>query len=116
MLVLPTGAGKTYTAVHWILKHYVNQGVKVLWIAHRSELLRQAAETFYEDTDRSIVNLEYGNNTYIIMFNDNVIGHNVNGGGWEYTEFSNYNISIRAYGITYAEKYKRFYLIYLIIY
>lgn len=50
MLVLPTGAGKTYTAVHWILSRYVNQGVKVLWIAHRSELLRQAAETFYTDT------------------------------------------------------------------
>lgn len=50
MLVLPTGAGKTYTAVHWIISKYLNQGVKVLWIAHRSELLRQAAETFYMDT------------------------------------------------------------------
>lgn len=50
MLVLPTGAGKTYTAVHWILNRYVNQGAKVLWLAHRSELLRQAAETFYSDT------------------------------------------------------------------
>lgn len=50
MLVLPTGAGKTYTAAHWILKTYLNQGIKVLWVAHRSELLRQAAETFYSDT------------------------------------------------------------------
>ena len=50
MLVLPTGAGKTYTAAHWIIRNYINEGVKVLWIAHRSELLRQAAETFFVDT------------------------------------------------------------------
>lgn len=50
MLVLPTGAGKTYTAAHWILKNYINQGIKVLWVAHRGELLRQAAEAFYQDT------------------------------------------------------------------
>ena len=50
MLVLPTGAGKTYTAAHWIIKNYIDQGVKVLWIAHRSELLRQAAESFFIDT------------------------------------------------------------------
>ena len=43
-------AGKTYTAAHWIIKNYINEGVKVLWIAHRSELLRQAAETFFVDT------------------------------------------------------------------
>ena len=50
MLVLPTGAGKTYTAAHWILKNYIDPGVRVLWIAHRSELLRQAAEAFFLDT------------------------------------------------------------------
>ena len=48
--MLPTGAGKTFTAVHWIIKNYVDQGIKVLWIAYRSELLRQAAEAFYKDT------------------------------------------------------------------
>lgn len=52
MLVLPTGAGKTYTAAHWILKNYIDRGVKVLWIAHRSELLRQAAEAFFCDTTK----------------------------------------------------------------
>lgn len=50
MLVLPTGAGKTYTSAHWVIKNYLNQGIKVLWIAHRGELLRQAAEAFYTDT------------------------------------------------------------------
>lgn len=50
MLVLPTGAGKTYTAAHWIIPNYIDKGIKVLWVAHRSELLRQAAETFFYDT------------------------------------------------------------------
>jgi len=50
MLVLPTGAGKTYTAAHWVLKNYIDKGIRVLWIAHRSELLRQAAEAFFCDT------------------------------------------------------------------
>ena len=76
MLVLPTGAGKTYTAVHWILKNYIDQGVRVLWIAHRSELLRQAAEAFYMDTtDETLphrkgfqsytVSSEFGRSCYI---------------------------------------------------
>ena len=52
MLVLPTGAGKTYTSAHWIIKNYINQNIKVLWIAHRSELLRQAAEAFFIDTTK----------------------------------------------------------------
>lgn len=46
LLVLPTGAGKTFTAVWWILRAYIDKGYKVLWIAHRHELLNQAAETF----------------------------------------------------------------------
>jgi len=49
MLVLPTGAGKTFASVHWILRNYIDCGVKVLWIAHRSELLRQAAEAFADN-------------------------------------------------------------------
>ena len=46
LLVLPTGAGKTFTAARWVLSSYINKGYKVLWIAHRHELLNQAAETF----------------------------------------------------------------------
>lgn len=45
LLVLPTGGGKTVTAVIWILKSFINQGKKVLWIAHRHELLNQACYT-----------------------------------------------------------------------
>lgn len=46
LLVLPTGAGKTLTAVNWLLKNVVDKGRKILWIAHRHLLLEQAAETF----------------------------------------------------------------------
>lgn len=49
-LVLPTGAGKTFTATNWIIKNYVDKGIKVLWIAHRSELIKQAGQSFYENT------------------------------------------------------------------
>jgi superfamily II DNA or RNA helicase len=48
VVVMPTGAGKTRTAVHWLLRRWVDAGKRVLWIAHRNELLRQAAKTFYE--------------------------------------------------------------------
>jgi superfamily II DNA or RNA helicase len=47
VLVMPTGSGKTQTAVHWLLRQWINDGNRVLWVAHRDELLRQAARTFY---------------------------------------------------------------------
>ncbi|MEG5036301.1 DEAD/DEAH box helicase family protein [Microcoleus sp. AT3-D2] len=45
LLVLPTGGGKTLTAVHWLLRNFIDKRKKVLWIAHRHELLNQAFET-----------------------------------------------------------------------
>jgi superfamily II DNA or RNA helicase len=47
LLVMPTGAGKTFTAVHWLLEKHINRGGRVLWLAHRHELLDQAAQTFH---------------------------------------------------------------------
>jgi ATP-dependent helicase IRC3 len=44
LLVLPTGGGKTLTAVHWLLRNFIDKRKKVLWIAHRHELLDQAFE------------------------------------------------------------------------
>jgi len=46
LLVIPTGGGKTFTAVEWLLKNWINNDKKVLWIAHRHELLDQAFGTF----------------------------------------------------------------------
>jgi superfamily II DNA or RNA helicase len=46
MVVMPTGAGKTVTAVHWLLDDAVRYGAKVLWVTHRAELQHQTARTF----------------------------------------------------------------------
>ncbi len=46
MLVLPTGGGKTRVSISWAIDKAVNDGYKVLWIAHRHMLLEQAYETF----------------------------------------------------------------------
>ena len=35
MVVLPTGAGKTVTAAHWLLRHEIANGGRVLWLAHQ---------------------------------------------------------------------------------
>lgn len=42
LLVLPTGGGKTFTSAWWICKNFLDKDKKVLWIAHRHELLDQA--------------------------------------------------------------------------
>jgi ATP-dependent helicase IRC3 len=46
LVVLPTGGGKTVLAAHWLLEHHVRNGGRVLWLAHRRGLLRQAMSTF----------------------------------------------------------------------
>lgn len=46
ILALPTGSGKTFVAAKWICDHIINNGGKVIWVAHRTELLDQAYATF----------------------------------------------------------------------
>lgn len=46
LLALPTGGGKNFTATTWLLTHALNEGKKVLWLAHKHLLLDQAAESF----------------------------------------------------------------------
>lgn len=75
MLVLPTGAGKTYTAAHWILKNYIDCRVKVLWISHRSELLRQAAEAFFCDTTKDTMP---GRNSFVSYVVSSEFGRSCN--------------------------------------
>lgn len=54
-LVLPLGAGKTITAIRFIFENLFNkkEEVKVLWLAHRRELLDQAYETAYLENNTS---------------------------------------------------------------
>ena len=47
IVVVPTGGGKTVLAAHWLLEHHIRNGGRVLWLAHRRSLLRQAMSTFH---------------------------------------------------------------------
>ncbi|BAY63037.1 type III restriction enzyme res subunit [Calothrix brevissima NIES-22] len=49
LLVLPTGAGKTFTAVRWLCNHVISKYIKILWLAPSFYLLDQAADTFDEN-------------------------------------------------------------------
>lgn len=46
ILVLPTGGGKTFTAVHFLCNGPLSDGYKVLWLAHTHHLLEQAFFSF----------------------------------------------------------------------
>ncbi len=46
ILVLPTGGGKTFTAVHFLATGPLSDGYKVLWLAHTHHLLEQAFHGF----------------------------------------------------------------------
>lgn len=48
VLVVPTGGGKTAIAGRWLLQHHLAKGGRVLWLAHRRSLLRQAFAAFAE--------------------------------------------------------------------
>ena len=58
LLVLPTGAGKTLTATYWLLKNYTDKNKKILWIAHRHELLEQAKHSFEQLAHKDILKKE----------------------------------------------------------
>jgi superfamily II DNA or RNA helicase len=61
LLVLPTGAGKTFTAVKWLCDNVLSRNIKILWLAHSSYLLEQAARTFCDNafgiSGRDMINL-----------------------------------------------------------
>ncbi len=49
LLVLPTGSGKTFTAVNWICRNVLPKKMKILWLAQSSYLLNQASKAFCEN-------------------------------------------------------------------
>lgn len=49
IVVLPTGAGKTFTAVRWLCNNIIPKNIKILWLAPSFYLLDQAFQTFYEN-------------------------------------------------------------------
>lgn len=53
ILCLPTGGGKTKTAVTFLLKTALAAGQRCLWLSHRDELIEQAYATFVESSHLS---------------------------------------------------------------
>lgn len=51
LLVLPTGGGKTFTAVRFLCRHPLSDDYKVLWLAHTHHLLEQALDGFGKRSD-----------------------------------------------------------------
>lgn len=47
ILCMPTGSGKTRVATAFLLKSMVASGWQVIWLAHRSMLIEQAASSIY---------------------------------------------------------------------
>lgn len=62
ILVLPTGAGKTFTAVRFLCQYPISDGYKILWLAHKHDLLEQAFYEFYpkEDEERKRKGIQIG--------------------------------------------------------
>ncbi len=48
ILQMPTGSGKTLTAVYFLLTEMTARGYQIIWLAHRSMLIEQAANVFYK--------------------------------------------------------------------
>lgn len=61
LLVFPTGAGKTFTAMRFLTTGPLSDGYKVLWLAHTHHLLEQAAESLGKLDSRDGVRREVGN-------------------------------------------------------
>ena len=48
LVVMPTGSGKTYCMVRWLVRQVVDLKHKILWLAPNDMLLEQAACTFHQ--------------------------------------------------------------------
>ncbi len=72
LLVIPTGGGKTYTAVKAVCKLFDDGTLEhdrsqVLWTAHRQELIKQAEETFEEFLNENTSKAVLGGNILFKM-------------------------------------------------
>ena len=49
LLVLPTGAGKTFTTIKWLVDYVIPEGVRIIWLAHTFHLLDQSFNAFVQN-------------------------------------------------------------------
>lgn len=45
VIVMPTGSGKTFISVSWLLDKAASNGYQIIWLVHQQELVTQAYET-----------------------------------------------------------------------
>jgi len=45
VIVMPTGSGKTFTSVSWLLDKAAANGYQIIWLVHQQELVTQAYDT-----------------------------------------------------------------------
>ena len=46
VVIMPTGSGKTFTTITWLMESAIPAGYRVIWFAHRQELVDQATREF----------------------------------------------------------------------
>lgn len=46
LLIMPTGSGKTFTTITWLMESAIPAGYRVVWFAHRQGLVEQALQEF----------------------------------------------------------------------
>lgn len=63
LLVMPTGSGKTFTTISWLLNTGVANNYRILWLVHRQELINQTEYEFINQigdlNDYGIKNCKY---------------------------------------------------------
>ena len=71
ILVLPTGGGKTFTALRYLCTGPLSDGYKVLWLAHTHHLLEQA----YEACESSVGEIAEPKSTLRVRVVSGTVGH-----------------------------------------
>ncbi len=71
ILVLPTGGGKTFTAMHFLCRHPISDNYKILWLAHTHHLLEQA----FSGMDKLLCLIAEPKNSLNVRLVSGTIGH-----------------------------------------
>ncbi len=61
ILALPTGAGKTFTSVKWLIDHVIPDNIRILWLAPSFYLLDQAFAELYNNAHEISSSRQYLN-------------------------------------------------------
>lgn len=61
ILALPTGAGKTFTSVKWLIDHVIPNNIRILWLAPSFYLLDQAFTELYNNAHEISSSRQYLN-------------------------------------------------------